>query len=131
MKYDDYFEDDGDDTKQVKPFPQKWMSASRFKVGQKVVVFDVGHYGNSRPFNGGKNVEAEITELHDGYGSFPPRRVNYGGDMMWSNQHAAWLVVRLPFEVSKSWNSKTGKYDPKYEIAIHLQDEGKDWKLVK
>lgn len=115
-----YFEDDGEDWRQIKPYPVEFMDASRFKIGQKVIVFDTSHYQK-----GGKCTEAEITRVRNGYGLFPPRRSEYG----WDNQHAGWIVVKLPFQICKSMNHDTGKYEPGFEIALQLDEENETWKL--
>jgi hypothetical protein len=124
---DEYFDDQGH---QVKRLPDAWMLSGRFAAGQKLVVFDLTYHVAAKPFgDGGRNVEAEVVEAHDGYGSWPPRMAYWDGEEIEDNQHEGWLVARVPFVVSRCWDGKRQSYVDKYTIALGLSGEGIDWKL--
>ncbi len=124
---DRYFDEDRHQTKQL---PADWMDAGRFKVGQKIIVFDLSRYTAAKDLNGtGKNIEVEVTKTHDGYGSWPPRMVRHEGEMIESNQHCAWLVVKTPFVTSWSFKER-GKRVDNYSIALDVCDQGLTWRLA-
>lgn len=101
MEYieNEYFDSDG---KQLKPFPDKWMSAKkRFKPGQVIICKDLKHQGGSREHpTRGLNVECEIVEVKDGYGYLPPW-LDRDGET-WHGQHSGYLVVKVPWVVYAS-----------------------------
>lgn len=118
-----YFDDEG---KQLKPFPKEWMDVkSRFKPGQIIICKDLTHQGESRTHpTKGLNVESKITEIHDGYGSFPPYMTN---DDIWLGQHCGWLVVEVPWVVYHKTIDQ--KLVPQCLVALDASDEGESWSL--
>lgn len=114
-----YFDDEGH---QLRQLPKKWMDPSRFKIGQKVIIFDLSSY-----LHGGKNIEGIIVELHPGYGSWPPRIIRNKRGGIEDGQYEGWLVVELPFIVST--NYANGKLQENKKIALGLDNERHTWRL--
>lgn len=120
---------DADFDKQTKPFPKKWMDASRFKVGDRIefiddllVQLDLREGTAARVLNL-KGQIGIVERVHDGYGPFPPRLHTDEAGEIWIGQHAGWLAVRFQFDVYG--REKDGRYKPR---ACNLDDEGQRWR---
>lgn len=142
---DDYF--DANKDRQLKPFPKKWMDASRFKVGDKIEFLrytrihipceecvaksSYFHYNNANADRcenrSMKGMIGTVTEVHNGYGEFPDRWVSDDGPEggFYAGQHAGRVVVQFPVSAYKK---KDGSYGP---VACSLDGEGRYWRKVK
>ena len=138
---DRYFSDD-EDAKQLRPFPRKWMDASRFKVGDKIEFLrdtrihipceeckarDQFHYNGANldkcESRSMKGLIGVVTGIRNGYGEFPSRYVSE--IECWVGQKDGWLGVQ--FEISP-YRKPDGTYGG---IGCDLSGEGRYWKRAK
>lgn len=121
-----------DGEKQIKPFPRKWMDATRFKVGDRIEFLE--RCIVITKYEGGRVVEQQdlkgqigiVQKLNNGYGDFPPRYFDPSGgdDPMWVGEHCGWLAVKFPFDI---YRDHAGNYQAR---ACCLEDEGTRWRKI-
>jgi hypothetical protein len=112
--------------KQTRPFPKKWMDASRFRVGDRIEFIDDLLVWISETET--RNLKGQIgivEKVRPGYGPFPPRLHTDEAGQIWIGQHAGWLTVRFPFDIYG--READGRYKPR---ACNLDDEGHRWRKV-
>lgn len=110
--------------KQIRPFPKKWMDASRFKVGDKIeFIDDLLVFVSETETRNLKGQIGIVEKVRDGSGPFPPRLHTDEAGEIWIGQHAGWLTVRFQFDVYG--REEDGRYKPR---ACCLDDEGRRWR---
>lgn len=121
-----YFADEGEDYKQLRALPRKWMDLSRFKVGDKVeylettlVYFGEQHFGykphDPADWKDMKGLIGVIVGVHNGFGSFEQR-----------DEHEGWLCVKFAYS---PYRNRDGVDEGK--IALHPSDENHTWRLFR
>ena len=121
--YDPNTEDDAGCGKQIKPFPDAWIDASRFKPGDRVMMLEPCAVFTPDGIRELKGQIGVVVRVNSGNRLYPPRRVRHDGEWVWLGDRAGWLTVRFPFD--HYGREPDGAYKPR---ACRLEEEGRQWK---